>query len=163
MSSKNITVSSTKFNHAVASLDPSVARLVGSANMTPDAIDPYKTLKQSILARCRLSKDQRIRQVLQGDSLGDRKPTILLEDLRCLLDDVQCGNILESLFVDKISQHDHNSTHCFRQTGLTRINQRPWLTSSWIHVIWRLSTSYQNQKIPSRRRRLPTSFIHRSG
>ena len=83
-----ISVSSTKFNHVVASFDQSVARLVRSGIMTPDARHPYKPLKQAFLARCRPSKDQHIRQVLQGVSLGHRKPTTLLQDLRCRLDDV---------------------------------------------------------------------------
>lgn len=99
--SKNITTSQTKFDHVVAILEPSIASLVRPNILTPSAT-PYETLKTAILSRCRPSKEQRIRQVLQIESLGDRRPTELLADLQCQLDDINSGDFLKSLFLERL-------------------------------------------------------------
>lgn len=120
---KNITSSSTKFDHIVANLDNDVAGKVRSAIITPAATDPYKKLKDLILARCRPSKDQRMRQALQVDALGDRKPSELLSDLERQLDDVDSGDFLKTLFLERMSSNIRMHLIASHKTDLYELAQ----------------------------------------
>lgn len=99
---KRITSSVTKFNHVVAVLEPEIATKVRNAILNPDSTDPYTSLKNAMLDKCRPSREQRMRQALQTDVLGDRKPSELLADLERTLDGINAGELLLSLFLERL-------------------------------------------------------------
>lgn len=79
---KPITESKTKYNYVVAHLPPDIATVVRDIIMQPDGTDPYLDLKKKVIERCSESRSHEIRRLLAGESLGDRKPTELLREMK---------------------------------------------------------------------------------
>ncbi|XP_011872976.1 PREDICTED: uncharacterized protein LOC105564854, partial [Vollenhovia emeryi] len=97
----NITVDSTKVDHLIVSLDPEVIshiRDLITAEPPPDNL--YKALRDRILATFAVSPEARLRQLLKGQVLGDRRPSHLLSQMN-QLNGGQCSPaVLRSLFIE---------------------------------------------------------------
>ncbi|XP_011863925.1 PREDICTED: uncharacterized protein LOC105559893 [Vollenhovia emeryi] len=98
----NITVDSTKVDHLIASLDPEVIshiRDLITADPPPDNL--YKALRDRILATFAVSPEARLRQLLKGQVLGDRRPSHILSQMN-QLNGGQCSSpaVLRSLFIE---------------------------------------------------------------
>ncbi|KAG8173367.1 hypothetical protein JTE90_021753, partial [Oedothorax gibbosus] len=79
---KPVTESKTKYNYCVAHLPPETASLVRDILLSPATDDPYKTLKEALIDRSGESGHQEIRRLLQGEHIGDRRPTELLRVMK---------------------------------------------------------------------------------
>lgn len=99
---KPITDPKTKYNYCVANLPPETASLVRDVLMNPNSEDPYKALKDALIARSGESAHQEIRKLLQGENIGDRKPTELL---RVLKRRAEAHNVPDSLMLEIFLQH----------------------------------------------------------
>ena len=82
---RRITQQKTKFDHVVASLAPDVATEVRDIILAPPADNPYDNLKKTRISRTTLSEQQRLRQLLHAEELGDRRPSQLLRKMDQLL------------------------------------------------------------------------------
>lgn len=78
----HITVDRTKYNTAVMSIDSSVLSQVSDVVLNPPANEMYDTLKKRLLERYADSDDARLKKLLTGMSLGDKKPSHLLREMR---------------------------------------------------------------------------------
>ncbi|XP_015921516.1 uncharacterized protein [Parasteatoda tepidariorum] len=103
---KPITESKTKFNYCFAHLPPEVAAVVRDVIITPNAEDPFKKLKEEVIARCGETKSQEIRRLLSGEQLGDRKPSELLRTMQRRAESHEISDsLLLELFLNQLPQH----------------------------------------------------------
>uniref|UniRef100_A0ABD2VVR2 DUF7041 domain-containing protein n=1 Tax=Trichogramma kaykai TaxID=54128 RepID=A0ABD2VVR2_9HYME len=80
----DITVESTKFHYVVSQLDARVALEVEDIITNPPAVNPYTFLRLMLIERLSASEEQRVRQLISEEELGDRKPSQFLRHLRSL-------------------------------------------------------------------------------
>lgn len=80
----SITRESTKFNHVVSQLDGRYASEVEDVIIAPPVDEPYTHLKKELIKRLGKSQEQRVRQLMMAEELGDRKPSQFLRHLRSL-------------------------------------------------------------------------------
>jgi hypothetical protein len=78
----------TKFLHVISQLDHRYAAEVEDIITSPPERDPYTTLRTELVRRLSPSREQRIRQLLTLEEMGDRKPSQFLRHLRGLAPDV---------------------------------------------------------------------------
>ncbi|KAK3916919.1 Myosin-3 [Frankliniella fusca] len=79
-----ITQEATKYAYVVSHLDEKYANEVDDIITSPPAENPYTTLKTALIKRVSLPEDQRIKQLLIDEDIGDRKPSQYLRHLRSL-------------------------------------------------------------------------------
>ena len=84
---RGITQQKTMFDYIVAGLSSDVAAEVRDLLLKPPEEEPYNKLKAALLKRTGISEQRRLQQLLQGEELGDRRPTQLLRKMRQLLGD----------------------------------------------------------------------------
>ncbi|XP_048002119.1 uncharacterized protein LOC125238737 [Leguminivora glycinivorella] len=79
-----ITSDSTKFYHAISVLEYKYAVEVEDIITNPPASDKYGTLRRELIARLSSSKQERLKQLMSKEELGDRKPSQFLRHIRSL-------------------------------------------------------------------------------
>ncbi|CAB0033516.1 unnamed protein product [Trichogramma brassicae] len=80
----DIRVESTKFHYVVSQLDARVALEVEDIITNPPDENPYTFLRLKLIERLSASEEQRVRQLISEEELGDRKPSQFLRHLRSL-------------------------------------------------------------------------------
>lgn len=101
-----ITQDSTKYGYVLSMLDSRVADEVEDIIVNPPAEGRYEFLKSELIARLSSSKEQKVRQLLSEQQLGDRKPSAFLRHLRSLAG-TDVGNksgILRELWMRRLPQ-----------------------------------------------------------
>jgi hypothetical protein len=78
----------TKFFHVISQLDHRYATETEDIITSPPEQNPYTTLRAELVQRLSPSREQRIRQLLTLEEMGDRKPSQFLRHLRGLAPDV---------------------------------------------------------------------------
>jgi hypothetical protein len=78
----------TKFFYVISQLDHWYAAEVEDIITSPPKRDPYTTLRTELVRRLSPSREQRIRQLLTLEEMGDRKPSQFLRHFRGLAPDV---------------------------------------------------------------------------
>jgi hypothetical protein len=68
----------TKFFHVISQLDHRYAAEVEDSITSPPERDPYTTLRTEVIRRRSPSREQRIRQLLTLEEIGDLKPSQFL-------------------------------------------------------------------------------------
>jgi hypothetical protein len=74
----------TKFYHILSQLEHRYAAEVEDIKTSPPHQDPYTALKTELLNRLSPTSDQRARQIITHEEMGDRKPSQFLWHLRSL-------------------------------------------------------------------------------
>jgi hypothetical protein len=82
-----ITTEGTKFYNVISQLDHRYAAEVRDIIISPLPRDPYTTLHTELLERLSPSGEQRLRQLLTPEPMGDRKSLQYLKHLRSLAPD----------------------------------------------------------------------------
>lgn len=104
-----ITQDSTKFHHVVANLDARYASEVEDIITSPPAppASAYEHLKKEMILRLSSSAEQRIRQLLDQEELGDRKPSHFLRHLKSLAAGsvVLTEPLLRTLWLQRLPGH----------------------------------------------------------
>jgi hypothetical protein len=80
----SVTSEKTKFNYVISQLEYRHAAEVEDIIISPPADEPYTTLKAELVRRLSSSRDQRVRQLLTHEEMGDRKPSQFLRHLKSL-------------------------------------------------------------------------------
>jgi hypothetical protein len=91
-----ITSEKTKFN-IISQLDHRHAAEVEDVITSPPEREPYKTLKSELVRRLSTSREERVRQLLMREEIGDRKPSQFLGHLKSLAPEVP-DDFLRSLW-----------------------------------------------------------------
>jgi hypothetical protein len=91
----------TKFLHVISQLDQRHATEVEDIITSPPKRDPYTTLRAELVKRLSPSTEQRIRQLLTVEEIGDQKPSQFLRYLRSLAPDVS-ENVLRSVWTSRL-------------------------------------------------------------
>lgn len=81
-----VTTDATKFALVVSQLDHRYAAEVQDIITSPPATEAYAKLKAELVRRVSASQEERVRQVLTQEDIGDRKPSQYLRHLRSKVD-----------------------------------------------------------------------------
>jgi hypothetical protein len=73
-----ITRQRTKYNYVVSQLNPQQAAEFEDIIIAPPEQEPYDRLKSELVCRLTTSREQRVRQLLSHEEMGDRKPSHFL-------------------------------------------------------------------------------------
>ena len=81
-----ISSSKTKFDHVISILPPEVISEVRDIVVSaPSSEDPYTALKDALIHRIAATERERLKQLVSGEEIGDRKPSQLLRQMQQLL------------------------------------------------------------------------------
>jgi len=100
----SVTSEKTKFNYVISQLEYRHAAEVEDIIITPPAGEPYTTLMTELVRRLSSSRDQRVRQLLTHEEMGDRKPSQFLQHLKSLAPDVP-DDFLRSIWSSRLPPH----------------------------------------------------------
>lgn len=101
----NITADVTKFTYVVANLDYKYVCEVKDVIAKPPADNKYEKLKTELISRLSASQEQRVRQLLTHEELGDRKPSQFLRHLRNLAGTEVPDDFIRSLWTNRLPSH----------------------------------------------------------
>lgn len=92
----------TKFYYVIAQLEHRYAREVKDLITSPPKDNMYEKLKQELIKRLSVSREQRMRQLLTHEELGDRKPSQFLRHLRTLAAGGVTDDFLRSIWSSRL-------------------------------------------------------------
>ncbi|XP_023314763.1 uncharacterized protein LOC111693661 [Trichogramma pretiosum] len=102
----NITTELTKYYHVISQLDGRAAAEVEDIITNPPVIESYTHLRQQLIDRLSSSEEQRVRQLLHDEELGDRKPSQFLRHLKSLAGPTPLQpNLLRHLWLRRLPPH----------------------------------------------------------
>ena len=99
---RGVTAQQTKFYYVVSALDQDTAGRLLDILETPPTEEPYTAIKQRLLDTFWLSRRDRAAKLLHMDSLGDRKPSVLMDEMLGLLDGHQPCLLFEQLYLERL-------------------------------------------------------------
>ncbi|KAL0831688.1 hypothetical protein ABMA28_001235 [Loxostege sticticalis] len=79
-----ITTDATKFYYVIGQLDQQYAAEVEDIITSPPATNKYERLKTELIKRLSASRERKVKQLLDHEELGDRKPSQFLRHLQHL-------------------------------------------------------------------------------
>lgn len=99
-----ITADETKYNYVVEQIDRSrLSRDVEDLVTHPPAHgERYGWIKAELIKRFSASEAQRVRLLISGEELGDRKPSVFLRHLHSLAGNLNDEKILRELFLQRL-------------------------------------------------------------
>lgn len=83
-------------------LDPKYAAEVRDILTKPPSTGKYEKLKTELILRLSATQDQKTRQLLEHEEIGDRKPTQFLRHLRALAGTVVPDSVLKPLWLTRL-------------------------------------------------------------
>ncbi|GFR08869.1 retrovirus-related Pol polyprotein from transposon 297 [Trichonephila clavata] len=95
----------TKFHHVFSALQPEELGIVGDIILSLPAVKPYTALRTRLCSQYAESEEQRLRGLISGKQLGDRKPSRLLLEIRSMADSRISEELLKSLFIQRLPTH----------------------------------------------------------
>ena len=84
----SVTRQRTKFNYIVSQLNQQQAAEVEDIITAPPESNPYDRLMEELILRLSTTPEQRVRQLLSQEEMGDHKPSQFLRHLKSLTPDV---------------------------------------------------------------------------
>jgi len=97
-----ITDDEAKYAHVLSKIEPKQAREIKDIITRPPTTDKYRTLKRVLIQRLTDSQEQRIRQLLEREELGDRKPSQFLRYLSTLAGSAVTTELLRTLWLGRL-------------------------------------------------------------
>lgn len=97
-----ITDDQTKFHYVLSNLDRQYASEVEDIIISPPATGKYDKLKSELIKRLSISKEKKLKQLLQAEELGDRKPSQFLRHLQHLAGPTIPEDFLRSLWTGRL-------------------------------------------------------------
>ncbi|XP_071579653.1 uncharacterized protein [Temnothorax nylanderi] len=97
-----ITQDTTKYSYALSQLDSRQIKEIKDVVTQPPEADKYGTVKRALIQRMSVSQEQRTRQLLELEELGDRKPSQFLRHLRTLAGENVPDSLLRTLWLGRL-------------------------------------------------------------
>lgn len=95
----------TKYGYVIGNLEARYAAEVKDIIVSPPSADKYNKLKTELIARLSMSQERKIRQLLEKEEVGDRKPSKFLRALRDLGGNEVTDSLLRTLWMGRLPQH----------------------------------------------------------
>ena len=108
MNVANVTEENSKYSILVSALPPEVSCEVRDVLLHRPVVNPYTFLKARIFERLCSTLDERLKRLLQEETLGDRRPTQLLIRMQSLISEGSANidnAVLRSLFLQRMPPH----------------------------------------------------------
>ncbi|XP_043483815.1 uncharacterized protein LOC122512172 [Leptopilina heterotoma] len=100
--SAKVTSDSEKFDQVVQNLDPRVTVVVRDLVVNVPETDAYETLKAKLMKRLGSTQEQKTRQLLEREELGDRKPSQFLRHLQSLAGTAVTDSVIKTLWLGRL-------------------------------------------------------------
>lgn len=104
---RQITADTTKYYYVVSALDQDTAGHVIDFLRHPPSDDKYEGIKQLLIGAFGLSRRARAARLLRMDGLGDRKPSMLMNEMLALMDGHAPCLLFEQLFLEQLPDDIH--------------------------------------------------------
>lgn len=101
----NITTEHTKFHYVLGSLDPDVASLISDLLKAPLSETPYSDLKSRLIREFEESDGRKAKKLLTELTLGDKKPSALLREMRSLAGSQIKDDFLKTIFLQRLPEN----------------------------------------------------------
>lgn len=118
-----ITASLRKFMLVVAQLDGSVVRDTIDLVRAPPEENPYECLKDRIMKCYGQSTNARMRKLLEDQRLGDRRPSLFLNELRELGGPAVTDGILKSIWMRALPEGMQAALAASDHTNLSKLSE----------------------------------------
>lgn len=99
---KGVTSDDDMYDLIVGAIDASVLTQVSDLVIDPPATDKYKTLKERIIGCFGDSEEKKLQKLLRETTLGDKKPSHLLREMRELAGRKVSEELLKSLWLQQL-------------------------------------------------------------
>jgi len=100
-----ITRQRTKFKYVVSQMNQQQAAEMEDI-ILPPKLEPYDRLKAELVRRLSTSLEQRVRQLLSHEEMGDRKPSQFLRHIKSLATGVP-DDFLSTIWASRLPPHVH--------------------------------------------------------
>ncbi|CAI6358557.1 unnamed protein product [Macrosiphum euphorbiae] len=94
-----ITHDTTKYFHVISAVDTGILSQVADIIQVPPAMEKYVTLKSRLIDIYTDSKEKKLRKLFSDVELGDRKPSVLLNEMQRLRGSALSADLLKSLWL----------------------------------------------------------------
>jgi len=91
-----------KYAHILSKIEPKQAREIKDVITRPPTTDKCKTLKRILIQRLTDSQEQKIRQLLEQEELGDRKPSQFLRHMSTLAGSTVPNELIKTLWLCRL-------------------------------------------------------------
>lgn len=91
-----------KYSYVISKLETKQAREVKDVITRPPSTNKYTTIKNALIQRLTDTQEQRIRQLLEREELGDRKPSQFLRHLSTLAGTTVTPELLKALWLGRL-------------------------------------------------------------
>lgn len=98
----NITRDDTKYGYVIGNLEARYAAEIKDIIVAPPATGKYEKLKTELISRLSSTQEQKTKQLLEREELGDRKPSQFLRRLRDLGGDTITDALLRTLWIGRL-------------------------------------------------------------
>lgn len=98
----NITRDATKYAYVTSQLDAEYAAEVEDIIVNPPPNDKYDAIKNELIKRLSVSREQKLRQLLEHEEIGDRKPSQFLRHLKSLAGFTVPDEFLKTLWMNRL-------------------------------------------------------------
>ncbi|XP_046396853.1 uncharacterized protein LOC124163805 [Ischnura elegans] len=95
----------TMYNHVISHLDHRYAAEVEDIIINPPATGRYERIKSELIRRLSISREQRVRQLMMHEEMGDRKPSQFLRYLKSLAGSEVSDDFMRSLWSNRLPSH----------------------------------------------------------
>jgi hypothetical protein len=148
-----ITSERTKFNHIISQLDHRHAAVVEDVITSPPEREPYKTLKSELVLRLSTSREQRVRQLLMHEEMGDHKPSQFHRHLKSLAQELS-DDSLRSTESSRLPPHIQATLASQSQGDLDSASQladrigevAPQTKTAWASPAWQNASLAQRKE-----------------
>ncbi|XP_045777854.1 uncharacterized protein LOC123875850 [Maniola jurtina] len=101
----NVSADSTKYNYVVSSLEFKYITEIKDIVKNPPKENKYEKVKAELISRLSSSQEQRVRQLLTHEDIGDRKPSQFLRHLQGLAGPNVPDDFVRSLWAGRLPTH----------------------------------------------------------
>jgi len=92
----------TKYSYVLSKLEPKQAREIKDVITRPPSTNKYAAIKSALIQRLTDTQEQRIRQLLEREELGDCKPSQFLRHLCTLAGTTVSNELLKTLWLGRL-------------------------------------------------------------